>query len=118
MSTQSLEDFAVHLLAEMLFYDEEFGALGHISLIDPVGQREMYVASYWPQEEDFVIEEASDWESTEDLRNSYDIGYMLAAESTIQGSYATAADAARVLLDLAREKDLQPSMGLLFMDEL
>ena len=117
MSTQSLEDFAVHLIAETLFYDEEYGALGNISLIDPARGREIYVASYLPETRDFTIEEASAWERSEDLGEDDEIGYALAIDSTVHGSYDTAAEAARALLALAREKGLQPSVTLLFEDE-
>lgn len=116
MSTQSLEDFAVHLLAETLFYDEEYGALGNISLIDPVRRREIYVASYLPDTRNFAVEEASRWERSEDLGDD-DIGYALAMESVVHGVYATAAETARVLLDLATKKGLEPSVTLLFEDE-
>ncbi len=117
MSTQSLEDFAAHLIAETLFYDEEYGALGNLSLIDPVRGRELYVASYVPKTRTFAIEEASEWESSEDLGDDDAIGYALAIDSVDYGSYASAAEAAAALLDLAREKRLLPSVTLLFEEE-
>ena len=55
MTSFNLEDFTRRLLTEALFYDEEYGALGNLSLIDPEAGQERYVASYLPEDGSFVI---------------------------------------------------------------
>ncbi|NNE35490.1 MAG: hypothetical protein HKN13_09645, partial [Rhodothermales bacterium] len=77
MATPTSDLFAKRLLAEALFYDQEFGAVGTISLIDSRTAREMYVAGYIPEEQAFVIEAASDWEDL-DEEEVKEIGYSLA----------------------------------------
>ena len=41
--------FARQLLTEALFYDEEYGALGNVSLIDQESVRERYLALLRPR---------------------------------------------------------------------
>lgn len=118
MSDFDLDTFTRLLLAEMLFYDEEYGALGSLSLIDPVTQREQYLASFMPDDGTLLIEEATDWEVDYAVEDD-DVAYALAVGSTEHGRYALPEEAADALLDLARTHNLLPSFMLLFeSDEL
>ena len=117
MTPFNLEHFARHLIAETLFYDEEYGALGNLSLIDPEARRERYIASYLPDEGLFTIEEALEWEDGPAPGEEDAIGYMLAVESEEYGTYETPEEAAEVLLQLAHEQSLLPSITLLFEED-
>ena len=116
MADFDLNHFARFLIAESLFYDEEYGALGSLSLVDEATRRERYLASFMPEDGTFVIEEATEWEDYEPEEDE-DIGYALAIDSEEYGSYPVPEEAAEALLMLAREHDLEPSITLLFEDE-
>lgn len=111
-----LDHFAQFLIAESLFYDEEYGALGSLSLVDEATRRERYLASFMPDDGTFVVEEATAWEEYEPEEDD-EIGYALAIDSDEYASYAVPEAAAEALLMLAREHQLQPSITLLFEDE-
>ncbi len=110
------DEFARQLIAESLFYDAEYDALGTLSLIDLTTSRESIIAAYSPEEEMFVVELATEWEEYEPGQED-DIGYALAVDSDEIGSYSTADDAADVLISKARELNLVPSMTMLFSEE-
>lgn len=112
--TFTTERFARHLLAEALFYDEEYGAVGTVSLVDPDAEREHYIAFFFPEEGAFVIEEATTWEEE---RDDDEVGYALATGSGEHGRYGLPEKAAEALLELAQEHGLLPSLALLFEDE-
>ncbi len=114
MTAFNLDDFTLRLIAETLLYDEDFEALGNLSLIDPDKTRECYIASYAPEDGVFVIEEATEWAQEE---GEDEIGYHLAVDSVEYGVYNTAEEAAAVMLTLAREHTLAPSITLLFPDD-
>jgi hypothetical protein len=116
MNTFSVDDFTKRLIAETLFYDAEYEALGNLSLIDAGVSKERFIASFAPEDGVFVIEEATEWE--EYVPNEMDdIGYALAVDSREVGNYETADDAAVALLTLAREHGLVPSITLLFEED-
>lgn len=113
-----LDNFTHRLLAESLFYDLEYGLLGSVSLIDPEAQKELYIASFMPDDGTYLIEEATDWEDVpEELEDEEDVAYALATESDVHGTYEIPEVAANEVLALAREEDLLPSMTVLFEDE-
>ncbi len=116
MKEFNAEHFMRRLIAETLFYDEEYGALGNLSLIDEGQSRERFVASYIPDAGDFLIEEATEWEEYEPGEDD-DIGYSLAVDSNEHGTYDTPEEAAEVLLRLAMEHNLVPSITLLFEED-
>lgn len=116
MKEFNLEHFTRRLITEALFYDEEYGALGNLSLIDPTARQERFVASYLPEEGLFAIEEATEWEEHE-LDENDEIGYVLAVDSDEHGTYETPEEAAEVLLGLARDHGLLPSITLLFEED-
>lgn len=116
MNAFNLEHFTRRLITETLFYDEEYGALGNLSLINTERGQEEYVASYLPEEGVFIIEEATDWERHEPTEND-EIGYALAVDSDEYGVYETPEEAAEVLLQLARDQNLMPSITLLFEED-
>jgi hypothetical protein len=118
MSDFDLDNFTHRLLAESLFYDLEYGLLGSVSLIDPDAQKELYIASFMPDDGTYLIEEATDWEDVpDDLEDEEDVAYALATESDVHGTYEIPEVAANEVLALAREEDLLPSMTVLFEDE-
>lgn len=108
-------EFTRRLIAETLFYDEEYGALGNLSLIDEGMGREMFIASYSPDDGQFVIEAATDWEKDDEVDT--EIGYLLATDSNELGTYGSPVKAADAILALASEHDLQPSITLLFEED-
>ena len=110
------DQFARQLLIEALFYDAEYGALGSVSLIDKESVRERYLASYDPERDSFLIEEAIEWEDL-DADEDGEIDYALAVDGQEHGSFSTPEEAADVLLGLARENDLGPSFMILFEEE-
>ena len=114
MNALNLEHFARQLIAETLFYDEEYGAVGNLSLVDTDTGQERYIASFLPDDGTFVVEEATAWE---DGDTDEEIGYALAVDSEEYGSYTLPEEAAEVLLTLAREHRLLPSITLLFEEE-
>ena len=112
----NVDSFARQLLIEALFYDEEYGALGNVSLIDPASVRERYLASYDPERDTFLIEEAVEWEDL-DADEDGEVDYALAVDGKEHGTYETPEDAADQLLALAREKELAPSFMILFDED-
>ena len=110
------KQFAVNLISEVLFYDEEYGAIGNFSLIDTEQSKERYIAFYSPEEGSFFIEEAVSWEPS-DPDDTQTLGYEFAMETK---SFMVAQDphtlAAR-LVELAEEKSLQPSVSLAYEEE-
>lgn len=116
MASFDRENFSIRLLAESLFYDLEYGLVGSVSLIDPDAEREMYLASFMPDDGSYMIEEATAWEDAPELDEDDDVAYALAIDSDVYGTYEVPEAAAETLLDLAREHDLLPSVTVLFED--
>ena len=112
-----LKNFTHRLIAELLFYDQETGAVGTLSLIDPETKRERYIVSFMPDSGDFLIEEATDWEDDVELDEDIDVAYALATDSVEHGSYEIPEVAAGAFLNLASEHDLLPSFTLLYEDD-
>ena len=112
----NVDQFALQLLTEALFYDEEYGALGNVSLIDKESVREKYLASYDPDRDTFLIEEAVEWEEL-DADEDGEVDYALAVDGEEHGTYGTPEEAAEVLLALARDNNLAPSFMILFDEE-
>ncbi len=117
MAAFDLENFTHRLLAETLFYDLEYGLVGSVSLIDPETEREMYIASFMPDDGTYLIEEATSWEEAPAMEEEDDVAYALATESTVHGTYEIPEVAANAVLTVAREHDLLPSVTVLFEDE-
>ena len=112
----NVDQFALQLLTEALFYDEEYGALGNVSLIDKESVREKYLASYDPDRDTFLIEEAVEWEEL-DADEDGEVDYALAVDGEEHGTYGTPEEAAEVLLTLARDHNLAPSFMILFDED-
>lgn len=113
MGNFQLDTFSVRLVAETLFYDEEYGALGNLSLIDEGESKERFIAAYSPEDQHFVIDEAIEWEQFEP-GESDDIGYALANRTAEFGTYESADETAAEMLKLAEAHGLTPSITLLF----
>lgn len=116
MTPFNIERFTRRLIEETLFYDDEYGAIGNLSLIDPAARRERFLASYVPDDGTFIVEEATDWEDYTPVEGD-EIGYALAVDSKEHGCFDTPEQAADVLLSLAREHSLLPSVTLLFEED-
>ena len=116
MSPFNVDQFARQLLAEALFYDNEYGALGNVSLIDKESVRERYLASYDPDRDLFLIEEAVEWEEL-DADEDGEVDYALAVDGKEHGTYDTPEAAAEVLMEMAREHNLAPSFMILFDED-
>jgi len=112
-----LENFAHRLIAECLFYDGEYGLVGSLSLIDIEAKKEMFVASFMPDDGTFLIEEATGWEPELVLDEETDVAYRLAIESREYGTYEIPEVAAGALMAVAEKRDLLPSLTVLFEDE-
>lgn len=112
----NLDDFTLRLITETLFYDEEYGAVGNLSLIDTEDAKERFIAAYVPDETTFVVEEATAWEDYEGDEDD-EIGYALAVDTTEHGTYETPDEAAAEMLKLAARFNLMPSITLLFDEE-
>lgn len=117
MSAFDLENFVQRLIAETLFYDGDYGLVGSLSLIDVEAEKEMYIASFMPDDGTFLIEEATAWEDELDLEDDADVAYRLAVESREYGTYEIPEVASGALLAIAEEHDLLPSFAVLFEDE-
>jgi hypothetical protein len=112
-----LENFTHRLIAETLFYDQEYGLVGSLSLVDIEERKEQYVASFLSETGEFLIEEATGWEESWQGEDDTNVAYALAIESTDYGTYEVPEEAAQDLLALAREHGLLPSVTVLFEDE-
>ncbi|MEZ4702649.1 MAG: hypothetical protein R2834_20110 [Rhodothermales bacterium] len=112
----NLKQFVLRLITESLFYDEEYGALGNLSLIDPKTNREAFIASYVPEDGSFSIEEAVKWEDIDPSKDD-EIGYALAVDSKEFATYDSGDEVAGALLQLAEERGLLPSVTLLFEED-
>lgn len=112
------ENFTLRLLTETLFYDTEYGIIGVLSLVHPGEQREQYLASYSPEDDAFLIEEATAWESDADLdgEEEEEVAYALAVDSTVHGLYDLPEEAAVELLTLAAQHGLLPSFTPYYED--
>ena len=108
--------FSVQLLSEVLFYDEEYGATGNLSLIDAEQSKELYVAFYSPVDEQYVIEKATEWEQM-DPDEEAEIGYEFASDSETHLSSENVVEVAKALFKLAEDHGLYPSMSLSFEDD-
>ena len=116
MSNFSLKDFAGRLVIEAMFYDEEYGAIGNLSLVSFEEQKEKYIAYFLPEELTFVIEEVTEWEAY-DAGEEGAIGYALATDTKEHMSSKVPADIAAEVLVLAEKFELTPSAALFFEDE-
>ena len=110
------ENFTLRLLTETLFYDTEYGIVGVLSLVDPEERREQYLASYSPEDDAFLIEEATDWEDNIESDEEEEVAYALAIDSVDHGTYDLPEEAAIELLTLAAQKGLLPSFTPYYED--
>lgn len=109
------DTFIRRLLGEALFYDEEYGVGGTLSLVDPTERKERYLAAFIPEDDQFVIEEATEWEDYDDADD--EIGYALAVDSKEMGCFDEIEQVTEALLTLAREHGLEPSLTLRYEED-
>lgn len=119
MPNFDLENFSLRLIAESLFYDQEYGIVGSLSLVDREAGREAFIVSFMPEDGTFLIEEATAWETDRPEADEEDevVAYALAVDSVEYGTYEIPEAAATATLELATELDLLPSFTFLFEDE-
>ena len=116
MSAFELRAFTVRLIGELLFYDEEYGAIGSLSLIDISTAREAFIAYYVPENETYTIEKVTAWEPFDEDEDA-DIGYAFAAETEEHLSASSLEPVAEALMKLAEKHDLMPGTALMFEEE-
>lgn len=116
MNDFNTDHFVRRLVGETLFFDEEYGVGGNLSLVDERNGKEMFVSAYLPDSGEFVIEEATEWEDYEPGSDD-DIGYALAVDSKEYGAYQTPEEIAQALMLLARDHNLMPSITLRFEED-
>ena len=105
-------DFARTLLAETLYFDDEHGSIGSVSLFDAESGQEHFMASYDPDSEGWLIEEANEWddEAVE--------GLLMATDGELVGEFEDPYDAAGKMIELAAEKGLVPVFLPLFEESI
>ncbi len=105
-------EFARTLLAETLYFDDEHGSIGSVSLFEQDSGRELYMASYDPEAEVWVLEKANEWddEPVEDL--------LMATDGESIGEFNDPNHIADAVLDLARRDNLVPVFLPLFEEPL
>lgn len=103
--------FTLELLAESVFYDEDYGLFSNVILIDRAQNREAYYAYYDPEKDEFVIEVATAWEKMEE--EEYDI----ASAGEEHSRYADAEALSAKLFELADSGNLLPRVMIIFEDE-
>ena len=108
--------FTKRLIAESLFYDEEYGAIGNVSLINEESAREVYIAYYIPEKGRYVIDIATEWEPYDEQEDA-DIGYAFASDTEEHASSKSLKEVAEELLRLAVSEELTPSVAILFEEE-
>ena len=105
-------DFARTLLAETLFFDDEHGSIGSVSLVDPSSGKELYIASYDPESELWLLEEATEWDD-EPVE-----GLVMATDGNSVGEYDDPLAIAGSVLEIAAEQGLTPVFLPLFEEPL
>lgn len=103
--------FTLELLAESVFYDEDYGLFSNVILIDKSKLREAYYAYYDPENDNFVIEVATAWEKMEEEE------YEIATAGDEHSRYESAEALADKLYSLAESEDLEPRVMIIFEDE-
>ncbi len=100
--------FARTLLSETLFYDAEYGLYGSVSLIDMERGKEMYLAAYDPEEQEYQIERATEWDTVDEGAED-EFGYAFAKDGELVGRYASNLETADALMAIAAsEPNLLP----------
>ena len=103
------ERFALQMLTEVLFFDEDSGMHATVALLDEE-HKERYLGIYDPTEDKFAVEEATAWERV-DSDDDGQPDLSVASDGKTYGEYETVEEAARALYDLARKHDLTPSVA-------
>ena len=116
MSEFNLQAFSSKLVAESLFYDEEYGAIGNVSLVSASEKKELYIAYYLPEETNFVIDKVTEWEDY-DPNEEGAIGYALATDSDEHMASKSQDEIASEVVVLAAKYNLMPSVSLFFEDD-
>lgn len=111
-----LNTFTKQLIVESLVYDPEYGAIGHLSLVDPVAAKEMFIGYFVPEEGVYVIDECTSW-SDADPEMIADVGYTFAVDTNEMLSSNSLQEVAEALFGLASEHNLYPSISLSFEDD-
>lgn len=107
-----IAEFAKTLLAETLYFDDEHGSIGSVSLVDPLTGKELYMASFDPESDVWLLEEANEWddEAVE--------GLIMATDGTSLGEFEDPLECAESLIEIASERALTPVFLPLFEEPL
>jgi sugar/nucleoside kinase (ribokinase family) len=117
MNAFNIDHFTRRLIEETLFYDDEYGALANLSLVDLDKQQERFIAYFVPDDGNFMIEEAIEWEEFDAADDADEIGYALAVDSKEHACFDNVEEAAQAVLTLAQQHNLAPSITLLFEED-
>jgi hypothetical protein len=104
--------FARTLLAEALYFDDEHGSIGSVSLVDSESGKELYMASFDPESEMWLLEEAVEWDDDPVE------GLLMATDGTSIGEFDDPFDIAGAVIDLAASDGLTPVFLPLFEEPL
>jgi hypothetical protein len=116
MPNFNMGSFAQALLAGLLFYDREYGALGVVCLIDEETNRERFLASYDPEGDTYLIEEATEWEDPSAMEAD-ESDFVMATDGKEHMRRDDAESAAGEFLLLAMNHNLIPVFEVLFEDD-
>ncbi|MBL7977882.1 MAG: hypothetical protein JNN12_06040 [Bacteroidetes Order II. Incertae sedis bacterium] len=106
-----LKAFTLELIAESVFYDDEYGLFSNVILIDKANNREAYYAYYDPEKDDFVIEVANAWEALAEEE------YQIASAGEEHSRYESVEELSAKLLDMAEAGELEPKVMIIFEDD-
>ena len=112
----ALQSFTLRLIEEALFYDDEYGIRGTLSLVQPDDALEMYVAYFDPEEGVFAIDAGVAWEPMTDEEKVFP-GYAFASDTKEHATVPSAGEAATMLLELAEAEGLLPSLSLVIEED-
>jgi hypothetical protein len=104
--------FARTLLAETLYYDDEHGSIGSVSLFDAETGQEHYMASYDPDSELWLLERATEWDDDPVE------GLLMATDGEGIGEFNDPLEIAASVIELASEHNLTPVFLPLFEEPL
>jgi hypothetical protein len=111
MATFDPKAFAIELLAESVFHDEDYGVFSNLILIDPAQQREAFYAYHDAERDDFVIEEANAWEKIPDE------DVQIASGGKEHSRYDSEDELAEAIYHLAETQNLQPRVMMVVEDD-
>ena len=112
MSIFDAEEFSKELLREMLFYEENFGIIGTVCLVDLKAGKERYLGSFDPDEGAFILEAATEWAPLDEEEMEYE----LAIEGEVVETFSETNPMVDALFSRTRDEHLRPRLQILYED--